>query len=58
MQLELTGDERDLLKRMLDNAAKEIKAEVRRTSTREYHDDLQREEAMLIDLSKRLGDLG
>jgi ribosome recycling factor len=58
MQLELTPEERDLLKRVIDQAAKEMKVEVRRTSTRDYHDELQKEEVMLFDLVKRLGEAG
>jgi ribosome recycling factor len=58
MQLELTPEERDLLKRVIDQAAKEMKVEVRRTSTRDYHDELQKEEKMLFDLVKRLGEAG
>ena len=58
MQLELTSEERDLLRRVIDQAAKELKVEVRRTSTREYHDDLQKEEQMLLHLLKRLEGTG
>jgi hypothetical protein len=54
MQLELTPEERDLLKRVIDRAAKEMKVEVRRTSTRDYHDELQAEESQLAGLIEKL----
>ena len=55
MQVELTPDQAALLKKLADSALRDIKAEVRRTETREYHDELQREEAELEKLITVLG---
>ncbi len=45
-----TGDERDLLVRVLEQSATEIRVERRRTETREYHDDLVRQEEWIRKL--------
>jgi hypothetical protein len=55
MQVELTPDQAGLLKKLAESALRDIKAEVRRTETREYHDRLQLEEAELQGLIEVLG---
>jgi hypothetical protein len=55
MKVELTPDQAALLKKLAESALRDIKAEVRRSETREYHDQLQREEAELANLITALG---
>ncbi|MDJ0868982.1 MAG: hypothetical protein QNK03_22940 [Myxococcota bacterium] len=54
MQLELSEQEREILVRVVDAAVREMRVEVRRTSTPRYHDDLVAEEHALQALLKRL----
>jgi len=54
MQLELSADERDLLKRLIEREIGETRVEARRSATREFHDQLQRDEASLRTLLERL----
>ena len=54
MQLELSEQEREILVRVVDAAVREMRVEVRRTSTPRYHDDLVAEERALQALLARL----
>jgi hypothetical protein len=54
MQLELSSEERDLLRRLIEREIGDTRVEVRRSATREYHDQLQRDEASLRTLLGRL----
>jgi hypothetical protein len=54
MQLELSTDERDLLQRLIEREIGDTRVEARRTATREFHDQLQRDEASLRSLLQRL----
>jgi hypothetical protein len=54
MQLEISSDERDLLRKITERALSEIRVEVRRTDTPSYHDELKAEEALLDALLARL----
>ena len=54
MQLELSEQEREILVRVVDAAVREMRVEVRRTSTPRYHDDLVAEEHTLQALLARL----
>ncbi len=54
MQLELSEQEREILVRVVDAAVREMRVEVRRTSTPRYHDDLVAEEHALQALLARL----
>lgn len=58
MQLELSDAERDLLVQVLESAVKEMRVEVRRTSTPDYHDRLAAEEKTLEGLLERARGLG
>lgn len=55
MQLELSPDQAALLKRLAESALSDLKAEIRRTATREFHDELQLEEVELQKLIEALG---
>jgi hypothetical protein len=54
MQLELSADERAVLERIVDRALAEMRVEVRRTSTRKYHDELEADEDLVKDLLARI----
>ena len=54
MQLELSEQEREILVRVVDAAVREMRVEVRRTSTPRYHDELVAEEHALQALLARL----
>jgi hypothetical protein len=54
MQLEINDAERQLMLKMAEAALGELKAEVRRTSTKDYHDELVAEESTLAGLIERL----
>jgi hypothetical protein len=54
MQLELSAQEKELLHELADAALRELKSEIRRTSTHEYQDSLKQREAMLQSLIGRL----
>jgi hypothetical protein len=49
------ADERELLSQLVSRALSETRVEVRRTSTPDFHDRLQREEKRLERLLDRLG---
>jgi hypothetical protein len=57
MQVELSNEQFGLLKRVADLALTELKVEVRRTSIREYHDELKREEEQLKEIVARLDEV-
>ena len=54
MQLELTPEDHGLLTAVVDRALQEVRVEVRRTSTPDYHDGLLKEEERLASLLDRL----
>jgi hypothetical protein len=54
MQLELSPRDREFLVDVVDRALREVRVEVRRTSTPNYRDDLRREESRLERLLERL----
>jgi hypothetical protein len=54
MQLEISDKERELLLKMAEVGLGELRAEVRRTATKDYHDELVAEESILIGLIDRL----
>jgi len=54
MRLDLSCEERDLLIRIVERALSDIRVEVRRTTTPEFHDRLQAEEMQLGGLLGRL----
>ena len=54
VQLELKPEDREFLIDVVDRALREVRVEVRRTSTPAYHDDLQKEEERLTSLLDRL----
>lgn len=54
MQLEINDVERRLMLKIAEAALGELKAEVRRTSTKDYHDQLVGEESTLAGLIERL----
>lgn len=56
MQIELSSEEIQLLKRIMSRTLAETKAEVRHTETREYRDKLHDEEAMLAALVERFSE--
>ena len=57
MQLDLSVTDRDLLERIVEQALSEMRVEVRRTSTPQFHDDLAKDEQRLKDLLARIRDL-
>ena len=56
MQIELTEAEQELLTGVLERALRETRVEVRRTSTPDFHDELQVEEKTLAELLDRVRD--
>ena len=54
MDIVLSDAERDLTLRILEAAHSEMRVEVRRTSTPEYHDELERDEKLLEGIIERL----
>ncbi|MBW2418395.1 MAG: hypothetical protein JRH19_07600 [Deltaproteobacteria bacterium] len=54
MQVEINDGERQLLLKIAEVALGELKAEVRRTATKDYHDELVVEESTLSGLIERL----
>jgi hypothetical protein len=54
MRLDISSDERSLLIGMLERALSETRVEVRRTTTPDFHDQLQAEEHQLAALLERL----
>lgn len=54
MQLEISAAERDLMIRLAENALAEMRVEVRRTRTPQFHDGLRQEEGQLSALLDRL----
>ncbi len=54
MQLEIGNEERELLQELGTHALKELKSEIRRTSTHEYQDRLKEKERLLKGLIARL----
>jgi hypothetical protein len=57
MQVEFSNEQFDLLKRVADLALTELKVEVRRTSNREYQEELKREKEQLKEIVVRLGEV-
>jgi hypothetical protein len=53
MQIDLSSEEIQFLKRITSRTLADTKAEVRHTETREYRDKLHDEEAMLVGLVER-----
>lgn len=56
MQIELSSEEIELLKRITSRTLADTKAEVRHTETREYRDKLHNEESMLVSLVERFSE--
>ena len=54
MDIQLSEPEHELVLRLLESALRELRVEVRRTSTPRYHDGLQAEERMLEQIVARL----
>jgi hypothetical protein len=54
MELQLSDTEQQLVLRLLDQALGNLRVEVRRTSTPEFHDKLLAEEELLKALIERL----
>jgi hypothetical protein len=54
MQLQLSDPERQLVLRLLEEALRDLRVEVRRTSTPDFHDKLLQEEEILKGLIERL----
>ena len=54
MELQLSNPERQLVHRLLDEALRELRVEVRRTRTPDFHDRLLEEEKLLKGLIDRL----
>jgi hypothetical protein len=54
MGVELTQEERDLLRQLVDAALREIGPEIRRTQTYDYKDDLKHQRHTLLGLRDRL----
>jgi hypothetical protein len=54
MDLQLSNPERQLVHRLLDEALRELRVEVRRTRTPDFHDKLLEEEELLKGLIERL----
>ena len=54
MQLQLHDRERDLLIQLLDYALGEMRVEVRRTSTPDFHDRLKADEELLKGVIAKL----
>ena len=54
MSVELTQQERDLLRQLVDAALREIGPEIRRTQTYSYKDDLKTQRRTLLHLQERL----
>jgi hypothetical protein len=54
MQLDIDGNERDILLHILEYELREKRVEVRRTSTPDYHDQLKAEERVIASLMDRL----
>ena len=54
MQLELSPEDRAILERIVEVALSEMRVEVRRTSTRKYHDELQSDEDRVRQLLERI----
>jgi hypothetical protein len=54
MVLELSDQEVALVRQILDHALDELRVEVRRTRTPDFHDDLVEQEAILKGLIARI----
>ena len=54
MQLELAPDEAAILEEILDRTLRDLRVEVRRTSTPAYHDDLQQRARQVEALLERV----
>jgi len=54
MQLDLSTVDRDLLERIIAQALSDMRVEVRRTSTPQYHDELAKDEQRLKELLERI----
>jgi hypothetical protein len=54
MDFSFSDSERDLVIRILEAAHRELRVEVRRTSTPDYHDGLERDEKLLQGVIERL----
>lgn len=58
MQLEISAEERVVLERVVESALGEMRVEVRRTSTRKFHDELLADEGRLKAVLDRIKELG
>ena len=54
MSVELTRQEREMLRQLVDSALREIGSEIRRTRTYTYKDDLKQQRRTLLRLRERL----
>jgi hypothetical protein len=54
MQIDVGKKEQELLQELTTHALKELKVEIRRTSTYEYHDRLKEKQLLLEGLIARL----
>lgn len=55
MTLELSAEEREILKRLLEREISEVGPEMRHTQTSSFHDELKRYKEVLVSLAHRLG---
>ncbi len=56
MQLDISTEEHKLLRDLAEEALRELKVEIRRTSTHEYQDRLKQREVLLKELVGRLAE--
>jgi hypothetical protein len=57
MQLEISPEEKNMLVGLLEAALADIRVEVRRTRTPDFHDRLQRDEEQLETLLRKISSL-
>lgn len=55
MHVELTQEECTLLANLLDQAVRDLKAEIHHTDTPDYKDQLKEREALMLGLLRKLG---
>jgi hypothetical protein len=55
MHVELTPEECTLLANLLDQAVRDLKAEIHHTDTPDYKDQLKEREALMVGLLRKLG---
>jgi hypothetical protein len=55
MELRISDPERELLVRILNSAVGDVRSQVRRTHSPEWHDGLKEEETVMKGLLRKLG---